>query len=333
MKTLLPLLLTLLSSTAFTAEKLPIIYSREYNIKLMGLQNFHPFDTEKYGRIYKYLRKSRGLTKENFYEPEICSEEDLKIVHPSSYLDSLGSKRTIARIAELSPLVILPKPVLYNGLLKPMKYGTGGTILGVDLALDKGWAINLSGGYHHAKADDGSGFCFFADIPIAIHKLWRKDPNKRVLIIDLDAHQGNGFQSILKDDKRISVLDVYGKDNYPQDDAVKKYITYDHPMAQFTKNSEYITLLREIIEPAVAKEKPDLIIYNAGTDIYKDDPLGDFRVTSQGIVTRDEIVFRAALKHDTPILMVLSGGYTRESSQIIGKSINNLLNNILPNGK
>lgn len=329
MKPLVLLFIILWTMQGYGTKKLPIIYSKEYDIKLMGLQNFHPFDTEKYGRVYDILRKKWGLTKEQFYTPVICSDKDLHIVHPKSYLESLKSKETIARIAELSALTILPKSVLYNGLLKPMKYGTGGTILGVDLALTKGWAINLSGGYHHAKASDGSGFCFFADIPIAIYKLWQKDPNKRIFIIDLDAHQGNGFQSVLKADKRIAILDVYGKDNYPQDDAVKRFITYDYPMKQLTKNSEYLTLLEEIIEPAIAKEKPDLIIYNAGTDIFKDDPLGDFRVTEQGIISRDEIVFKAALKHKTPILMVLSGGYTRESSKIIGKSIINLLENVL----
>lgn len=325
------LLIIVAFTTSLLAEKLPIIYSNEYNIKLMGIQRLHPFDTEKYGHIHKYLLKNSGMTKEQFYTPEICSDDDLRIVHPESYLLALKSKKTIARIAELSPLVLLPRPVLYNGLLKPMKYGTGGTILGVQLALEKGWAINLSGGYHHAKADDGSGFCFFADIPIAIHKLWKKNPNKRILIIDLDAHQGNGFQSILKDDKRIAILDVYGKYNYPRDDDAKRYITYNYPMNQLTKNSDYIRLLRTIIEPAIKKEQPDLIIYNAGTDIYRDDPLGDFRVTAQGIITRDEIVFKAALKHQRPILMVLSGGYTKESAGIIGRSITNLLKKeILP---
>lgn len=316
-------------SLVFANKKLPIIYSDEYDIKLMGIQKFHPFDTEKYSKVFKYLTKHHSLRKEEVYTPEICSDEDLRIVHPQSYLESLESKRAIARIAELPPLKILPKAVLRNGLLKPMKFGTGGTILGVTLALEKGWAINLSGGYHHAKADDGSGFCFFADIPIAIHKLWKKHPNKRILIIDLDAHQGNGLEAVLKDDKRIIILDVYGKFNYPKDYEVKKYIDYDYPMGQLTKNSDYITLIDSIIEPTIQKEKPDLIIYNAGTDIYRDDPLGDFRVTAEGIIRRDEIVFKAAKQQKTPILMVLSGGYTKESSTIIGRSIGNLLEKVL----
>lgn len=323
------LCIALLLSIISASDKLPIIYSNEYDIKLMGIQNLHPFDTEKYGKIFKHLRKEYGLTQEQCYEPSICSEADLRLVHPQSYLESLNSKRVVARIAELPPLVILPKAVLRNGLLKPMKYGTGGTILGVNLALKEGWAINLSGGYHHAKADDASGFCFFADIPIAILKLWQKDPNKRIMIIDLDAHQGNGFQAILKSDKRISILDVYGKYNYPKDHEMKQYITYNYPMNELTKNSDYITLLEEIIEPAIKKEKPDLIIYNAGTDIYRDDPLGDFRVTAEGIIRRDEIVFKAAQKHNAPILMVLSGGYHKQSANIIGRSIVNLLNNVL----
>lgn len=311
-------------------KKLPLIYSKEYNIQLMGIQRFHPFDTEKYRKVHSYLKNQLQLTNEHFYEPDSCNNSDLLIVHPQTYIDTLKHKDEIARIAELPALTILPRNVLYKGLLRPMKYGTGGTILGVDLALKKGWAINLSGGYHHAKATDGSGFCFFADIPIALYKLWQKDPNKRVLIIDLDAHQGNGFASILKDDKRVAIFDIYAKYNYPMDESAKQYIDYEFPMGHETLNSLYINLLEKEIVPVIAKEKPDLIIYNAGTDIYKDDPLGCFRVTAEGVIKRDHIVFEAAIDQNIPILMVLSGGYTKASSTIIGRSIVNLIENVIP---
>jgi histone deacetylase 11 len=194
--------------------------------------------------------------------------------------------------------------------------------------MEKGWAINLSGGYHHTKSDRSSGFGFYADVPIAINMLWEDDPELKVLIIDLDAHQGNGNEAILKDDPRIFIFDMYHEDNYPGDDEVKKYIDFDIPVGSMDAEG-YMAIISKDIPAAIMESQPDLIIYNAGTDIYSQDPLGKMNVSKEGIINRDEIVFRNAVKNEIPILMVLSGGYTAESANIIGESIENLFKNIL----
>ncbi len=106
-----------------------------------------------------------------------------------------------------------------------MRYATGGTIKGAELALDHGFAINLSGVYHHEKSEQGGGFCFYADIPLAIHKLRKRKPNLSVMIVDLDAHQGNGHESICADDPNVYIFDVYNKDVYLRDESAKKHIT------------------------------------------------------------------------------------------------------------
>lgn len=313
-------------------DKLPIVYSKHYDITLFGLQRLHPFDTEKYGKVYRYLVDKAGVDKNKFYTPGIVSEEDLLSVHTQEYLSSLNHSTNIARIAELGILSVVPNAILQSRVLNPMKYATGGTMLGCELAIEYGCAINLSGGYHHAKADSGGGFCFFADIPIAVYKLFKKNPHLSVMIIDLDAHQGNGYESVLKDDPRVHIFDVYNEQIYPQDSAAKKYIKFDYPVKAYIKDKEYLSLIEKEIGGAIVKSKPDIIIYNAGTDILEGDPLGCMSISEDGIIKRDEIVFKSALKNNVPILMVLSGGYTRKSAIVIGRSIENILRNVIPAG-
>ncbi|RKY47379.1 MAG: histone deacetylase [Candidatus Neomarinimicrobiota bacterium] len=308
-------------------NKVPIIYSPKYNIILFGIQKLHPFDTEKYKKVYKCLRHNVGIKKDQFYTPEKVSDEDLKLVHTDRYLKSLNNSKVIAQIAEVPILKFIPNILLRKRLLIPMKYGTGGTILGTELALKYGWAINLSGGYHHAKSNSGGGFSFYADIPIAIYKLWQKDPTLKVMIIDLDAHQGNGYESVLKNDDRIVIVDVYNCQIYPRDYEAKQYITYDFPIVSYTKDDEYLSII-DSIRKIISIEKPNLIIYNAGTDIDENDPLGRLKISEEGTIKRDEIVFESAKENNVPILMLLSGGYSKQSAIIISKSIENILTKI-----
>jgi len=191
--------------------------------------------------------------------------------------------------------------------------------------MQHGWAINLSGGYHHAKAESGGGFCFFADIPLAVYKLFKENPKASIMIVDLDAHQGNGYASIFRDDSRIHIFDVYNEEIYPYDGEAKRYIEFDYPVKSFIEDREYLSLLERELGGAMVKSKPNLIVYNAGTDVLRGDPLGCMSISEDGIIKRDEIVFRNAFKNKIPILMVLSGGYTRKSAGVIGKSIENIL--------
>ncbi len=319
------MLLTTSMSIFSKEKKYPIIYSDKYDISLGGLEKLHPFDAAKYGKVYKYLLKNTKLKKSHFLIPKIIKERDLLKIHSKKYLNSLKSSSNISKIAEIGILSYLPLTFLKNNILLPMKYATGGTVLGAKKALQEGWSINLSGGYHHAKSTSGSGFCFFADIPLAVVNILEKHKDYKILIVDLDAHQGNGLEASLKDYKNSYILDMYNKDIYPKDDKEKKYIDYHYPLNSYVGDEEYINLLKIGLEKALLEVKPDLIIYNAGTDIYEKDPLGNLFISKKGIKKRDEIVFEKALKRKIPILMVLSGGYTKESYQIIGESIKNIL--------
>lgn len=160
-----------------SGEKVPIVYRDEYNFPQSFLNTMlsylHPFDTQKYRTIADTVVTSLGIDKSQLHKPLIVSDADLALVHTPEYLNSLRSSATISEIIDMGQLLSwVPNSFFQNNLLVSMKYAVGGTIEAAKLALKYGWAINLAGGYHHAKVDKGEGGCVYADIPIAIKKLW-----------------------------------------------------------------------------------------------------------------------------------------------------------------
>jgi histone deacetylase 11 len=315
--------------TAKKTGQLPLVYHPEYNISLLGLENLHSFDSKKYKTVYNYLLQNRSLTKDSFWQPRQVTNEELLQVHTKKYLDSLKNSSTIEQIAEIGVLKFVPNFLLQRKFLDPMKFATWGTVLGAQLALKHGWAINLSGGYHHAKSNQGGGFCYFADISLAIYEIHKTWPEAKILIIDLDAHQGNGHESIHANDERVKIFDVYSEYNYPKDEAAKKAIDFNYPVKHGIRDAEYLQILNSKLPKAIDESNPDLIIYNAGTDIFEKDSLGRMNVSEAGIIKRDELVFRLAKDKRIPILTVLSGGYSPDSAGIIGRSLENILKNVL----
>ena len=306
-------------------RKLPIIYGEQYNISLPDLRQFHPFDAEKYRKIYQYLIEHAGLSPEQFYQPEPVSNQTLRKVHSQRYLDALEREGYLAEIIELPVLSHLPINKLRDNILTPMRYAVQGTLFGVDLAQRSGWAVNLSGGYHHAHADHGEGFCFFADIPLAVREFWEVYPQAKVLIVDLDAHQGNGVSRLLGPDPRCAILDVYNGDIYPNDTEAERYVDFAFPLASYTRDEDYLLLVKEGMRRALRHAKPDLIIYNAGTDIYEGDQLGQLSVSAEGVLARDQYIFETAWERHIPILMLPSGGYSPDSGLMIGRSLHRIL--------
>lgn len=303
----------------------PIVFHKNYDISFFGIEKMHPFDTQKYGKIAAHLQRTCGILPQDLQTPDKVSDADLLLVHTPAYLLSLKRSKMVAQISEIWPLKFLPNFLLQRNMLNAMRYATAGTVLGAELALKHGWAINLSGGYHHAKSGNGEGFCFFADIPLAIKKLREKQPALKVLVVDLDAHQGNGLEQILGPDPLTYIFDMYSKNNYPRDTAVMKYIDFNFPLPDYIQDAAYLGILKTELPKAIAHVKPDLIIYNAGSDIFEQDPLGKMAVTEQGIIERDLFLFSQAFANKTPLLMVLSGGYSTESAHIVSTSIENIL--------
>jgi len=346
-------------------KKLPIVYSSGYNMYFLGIEKIlHSFDAQKYRRVHDHLIAKLGIPHSSFYEPKEISIDDLKIVHDADYIEALentDSARLTASIAEV-PIGFLPNFVIRNRILKPMKLATGGTVLGAQLAMGYGehqwkeedmkWAINIGGGYHHAKGkghffdygkykydqDEGHGFCIYGDIQLAIEKLWKKNPNLKVMIVDLDAHQGNGHEAYfatetakLNGQHRVVIFDMYNEQNWypPEKLRTDAHIQYKFGLAWGTKDAQYLKILTDNLPRAIEEFNPDFILYNAGTDIFEHDPLGKLKISHKGIIQRDQFVFEQAQKYKKPILMVTSGGYTQQSAVIIGESIENLLKKVI----
>lgn len=303
----------------------PIVYRPEYNIGFFGLEKFHPFDAGKWGRVYEILKKTGMIRDETTVRPAEATEQDLQLVHSREYIKSLTWSANVARITEVLPVMFLPNSVVQGRVLRPMRYQTGGTVLAAKLAMERGWAINIGGGFHHSSADRGGGFCAYADITLAIKFLFQTNPCvKKAMIVDLDAHQGNGHERDFMNDGRVYIMDVFNRDLYPHDGYAKRNIKKRVELSHGVADAEYLNLVEKNLNDALEEFTPDIIVYNAGTDVLAGDPLGHLNISPEGIIMRDEIVFKTARSKKIPVVMVTSGGYQKSTAQIIANSILNL---------
>ncbi|XP_078439336.1 histone deacetylase 2 isoform X1 [Wolffia australiana] len=307
-----------------SSAKAPVVYSSSYDIAFMGIEKLHPFDSSKWGRICQFLISEGILDKDRIVEPLEASREDLLVVHSETYLDSLKSSLTVATIIEVPPVALLPNCLVQQKVLRPFRRQVGGTILAAKLAKERGWAINVGGGFHHCSANKGGGFCAYADISLCIHYAFSRLNLSRVMIIDLDAHQGNGHEIDFSSDGRVYILDMYNAGIYPFDYEARRYIHQRVELSSGTKTEEYLELLERALAVARNKFDPELVVYNAGTDILDGDSLGQLKVSPDGVKLRDEMVFRFARDKNSPVVMLTSGGYMKSSARVVANSIINL---------
>jgi histone deacetylase 11 len=301
---------------------IPLIYHPTYNITAFGLERLHPFDGGKYRRIHEALVARRLRRTGEFVRPRPVSRPALLAVHTPEYLRSLRNPEALSRILEVPVIRRLPAWAIDWRILRPMRYATGGTVLACRLALERGVAINLGGGYHHAAAGWGGGFCVYSDAPLAAKLLHDEGKVGKVLVIDLDAHQGNGTASVIRDWPWASIFDLYERDIFP---ARKEPEDYPLPVRSGLTGFEYLGIVRDSLPSVLEKDRPDLIIYNAGSDPFEGDPLAGFRLTESDLAERDLLVVSMAQERGIPLAMVLSGGYSAESWKIHADSIEGIL--------
>nr|XP_043606932.1 histone deacetylase 2 [Erigeron canadensis] len=310
-------------------SKAPIIYSTSYDISFLGIEKLHPFDSSKWGRICQFLIANGILDKARIVEPLEATKDDLLVVHSEAYLNSLKSSLNVSTITEVPPVALFPNCLVQKKVLYPFRKQVGGTVLAAKLATERGCAINVGGGFHHCCANRGGGFCAYADISLCIHYVFVRLNISRVMIIDLDAHQGNGHEMDFSNDGRVYILDMYNPYIYPLDYEARRYIDQRVEVPSGTRTEEYLLKLDEALLVAANAFDPELVIYNAGTDILDGDPLGKLRISADGITIRDEKVFRFARDKNIPLVMLTSGGYMKSSARVIADSIINLSNKSL----
>lgn len=304
-----------------------IISSPDYDISFYGAENLHPFDTRKYGRAWQLLRSRYG---DEIYNRRVkpqseVDDRDLLLVHTQDYLESLKDSGAIARALELPMLSNTPYHVMRSRIIRPMRLATQGTIITAREALTHQIAVNLSGGYHHASEARGEGFCLFADVPVAIQKLRQTgliQSNQQAIIIDLDAHQGNGHERIFHGQNGVFIFDMYNQSIWPRDEPAKARIDYGIGLNSGCNSTSYLDLLYHKLPEALDRvSHPAIAFYIAGTDIIEQDALGNLKVSEEASHERDKFVIDTLVKRQIPLAIVLGGGYSRMSYRMIADMV------------
>lgn len=311
-----------------------VVYSRHYNIGFYGLERLHPFDSRKYGRAWKLLRGHFGSTLRQLHlrPNRPANRDDLLLVHTADYLARLRDPKYVAGALEVPLLRYLPGWAIDWHVLRPMRWATRGTTLAARAAIEHGFAVNLGGGYHHAKPDRGEGFSIYSDIGISVASL-REDgligETDRIVYVDTDAHQGNGVCHTFMSDNRMFIFDIFNSHIYPiLDVPARKRIDCDVGITNDCTDVEYLHELRSRLPgflDSVCNSRVGLAIYNAGTDVLAGDPLGGLNISAATIRERDLFVVGEFKKRGIPTVMVLSGGYTKQSYQLVADSVISLI--------
>ena len=275
----------------------PIVFHPDYTVPLPP---GHRFPMGKFGRIKEVLVADGVVSAEALHRPEPASRAALELAHEPAY------------VAAVFGLALDADPerrlagALSDALLRRSRAAVGGTVLAARLALEHGLACNTAGGSHHAFAGYGAGFCLFNDIAVATRLLQEERRVERVVVIDLDVHQGDGTADFFKDDARVFTFSVHCEANYP---LRKQKSDLDVAVPAGTGDGVYLSVVRTHLAPILEKCRPDLAFYIAGVDPHGDDLLGKLALTDEGLRARDRHVIEACLDAGVPLACVVGGGY------------------------
>ncbi len=281
-----------------------IVFSKYYTARSPG----HVFRADKFEAALKLLLKEGVVLKKDVLAPGAPSRADLLLAHSPGWVNkNLGFKFTAEDGARAEIKIT-------RGVARAHLMSVGGTILAARLALKNGIGVNCGGGSHHAFRDHGEGFCLLNDIAVAVKILLKERRIKRAMVIDLDAHQGNGTASIFGGDKKVFTFSMHGAGIYPEK---KEKSTLDIGLRPRTGDAAYLAVLGRELPRALDKFRPDLAVYVAGADIYRGDLLGGLGLTVGGIKKRDALVFGECRGRGVPAAVVLSGGYAKKFSDTV----------------
>ncbi|MDN3203701.1 histone deacetylase family protein [Algoriphagus sediminis] len=268
----------------------------------------HRFPMEKYALLPEQLKYEGTANDSHFFEPGMLDEKWILDVHDHDYLQKLHSL-SLSRKEERKTGFPLSKQLVQREINILC-----GSVMACEFALEHGIAMNIAGGTHHAYADHGEGFCLLNDIAVAANYLLKNKLAKRVLVVDLDVHQGNGTALLCKDEPNIFTFSMHGKSNYPMH---KEKSDFDIALPDHTKDGIYLENLKITLPKLIDKFQPDFIIYQCGVDILDSDKLGKLSVSLQGIRERDEFVLGSAFEKDIPVMCCMGGGYSPQIRDII----------------
>jgi len=268
----------------------------------------HRFPMIKYELLPEQLIYEGTCTQNHFFEPSIPDDIHILRVHTEAYYNHLKNLTLDARAARkigfpLSEALVKREVIIADGTIKASKF-----------ALKQGIAMNIAGGTHHAYSDRGEAFCMLNDQAIGARFLLDNMLLKKILIVDLDVHQGNGTAEIFKDDGKVFTFSIHGKGNYP---FKKEQSDLDIPLENNTGDATYLSILKDTLPKLIKKENPDFIYYLCGVDVLASDKLGKLGMTLAGCKARDRFVLQTCKTHQIPVMCSMGGGYSPDIKIII----------------
>jgi len=284
---------------------LKIAFNKNY---IYPLEENHRFPMIKYELIPKQLVRESTCSENNFFNPEKVDDDIVLFTHQKEYFERFKSlnlsKKEIREIG-------FP---LSKELVDRELQIADGTIKGVHYSIEHGISMNIAGGTHHAFYDRGEAFCMLNDQAIAANYLINKGLSKRILIIDLDVHQGNGTASLFRSNNNVFTLSFHGKKNYP---FRKEKSDLDIEFDDNTNDEKYLKILKETIPKIIDEFNPDFIFYLSGVDVLENDKLGRLSLTINGCKERDRFILELCKKNSIPVQVSMGGGYSVVLKNII----------------
>jgi acetoin utilization deacetylase AcuC-like enzyme len=262
----------------------------------------------KYELIPEQLLYEGTITAKNLFKPGICPDEIILHTHAESYLEKLNLQ-TLSESEQRkigfpqSPELTLREKIITKGTIDCALY-----------AIENGVALNVAGGTHHAFADRGEGFCLLNDFAVAANYLLNNNLSRKIIIIDLDVHQGNGTAKIFENENRVFTFSMHGAHNYP---FHKEKSDLDVPLPDGITDDAYLNILSQHLNKLLEEIKPDFAFYLSGVDILETDKFGKLKVTMQGCKQRDEFVFQSLHKRKIPCAVSMGGGYSPDFRTIV----------------
>ena len=284
---------------------IPIAFDPIY---VLPLPENHRFPMEKYDLLPKQLVHEGTCDPEDFFSPQAIDDQIVKVIHQKEYVDRLKHMKL-----DISEVRKIGFPISQQ-LVEREFIIAGGTIEGALKSLESGISFNIAGGTHHAHSSHGEAFCMLNDQAIAARYLLDHQHAKKVLIIDLDVHQGNGTAEIFKKEERVFTFSMHGKKNYP---FRKENSDWDIALEDQTGDEVYLNLLNDTLPRLFGRVDPDFVFYLSGVDVVDTDRLGRLGLSIEGCKKRDEKVLKFCQKRSLPVQCSMGGGYSKDIKLII----------------
>ncbi len=285
----------------------------DYGRNLPQHEAVHGFILDKPSRIRRHLITADVAGESDFERPAPVDEAEVSEVHEPGVVFDLRDSYAVSRAVEFDALALLPAETVWEAVVSPQLHACGGTCAGLRAAADGEWAINLSGGFHHARPDLAHGSCLVNDLALAVARLEREGAMRPILVVDLDLHQGDGNATFFAKDDRVFTFSMHEQAAFP---VPKMQSDLDVGLPQKTGDDDYLERLELALAEIDERFTPEVVVYVAGSDPFEHDPLGSLQLSLEGLTERDRRVARYAAKHDCGLVVLPAGGYSDQSAAL-----------------